>query len=146
MDPEDFVDDVFAPRRFRVDFEFDKLGLKIKGSGKSVLDGVTGQIKSSHVTAVMGPSGAGKSTFVTTLAGKAYYGDPQGTIKINGKIRPLNDFKKVVGFVPQEDIMMRDLTVKENIRFSAHTRLPTDWSTRRKKEVQRCHHASPRPP
>jgi ABC-type multidrug transport system ATPase subunit len=136
IDAEDIIDDVFAPRRFRVDFEFTNLGLNIKGSGKSVLDGVTGEIKSAHVTAVMGPSGAGKSTFVTTLAGKAYYGDSQGIIKINGKIRPLNDFKKVVGFVPQEDIMMRDLTVKENIWFSAQTRLPTNWSTKRKKRYR----------
>ena len=129
-------DDVFAPRRFRVDFEFENLGLKIKGTNKSVLDGVTGKIKSAHVTAVMGPSGAGKSTFVTTLAGKAYYGNPTGTIKINGVVRPLNDFKKVVGFVPQEDIMMRDLTVKENIWFSAQTRLPTNWTTKRKKRYR----------
>ena len=129
-------DDVFAPRRYRVDFEFENLGLKIKGTNKSVLDGVTGKIKSAHVTAVMGPSGAGKSTFVTTLAGKAYYGNPTGTIKINGVVRPLNDFKKVVGFVPQEDIMMRDLTVKENIWFSAQTRLPMNWTTKRKKKYR----------
>ena len=84
----------------------------------------------------MGPSGAGKSTFVTTLAGKAYYGDSTGVILINGKERPLNDFKKVVGFVPQEDIMMRDLTVKENIWFSAQTRLPSNWTTARKKRYR----------
>lgn len=93
--------DVLCARRFRVDFEFRDLGLKIKGSGKSVLAGVTGKIKSAHITAVMGPSGAGKSTFMTTLAGKAYYGDTQGVVLINGVERQLADFKRVVGFVPQ---------------------------------------------
>ena len=130
------IQDVFAPRKFRVDFEFKNLGLKLKSSGRSVLDGVTGKIKSAHITAVMGPSGAGKSTFVTTLAGKSYYGDTVGQILINGEERPLSDFKRVVGFVPQEDIMMRDLTVKENIWFSAQTRLPSDWSVKRKKRYR----------
>ena len=63
-DEEDLYsnEDVFAPRKFRVDFEFKNLGLKLKSSGRSVLDGVTGKIQSAHITAVMGPSGAGKST------------------------------------------------------------------------------------
>lgn len=132
----DAVSDVFARRSFTIDFEFENLGLNLKSSGRSVLAGVTGKISSSRVTAVMGPSGAGKSTFVTTLAGKSYYGDTTGVIKINGIARPLTDFKRVVGFVPQEDIMMRDLSVKENIWFSARTRLPADWNLERKKRYR----------
>ena len=73
---------------------------------------------------------------MTTLAGKSYYGDTVGQILISGKERPLSDFKRVVGFVPQEDIMMRDLTVKENIWFSAQTRLPSNWTTKRKKQYR----------
>ena len=53
MERIDAIDDVLRPREFRVDFSFDNLGLNIKGTGKSVLDGVTGEIKSSHVTAGM---------------------------------------------------------------------------------------------
>lgn len=34
--------------------------------------------------------------------------------------------------VPQDDIMMRDLTVEENIMFAAMTRLPSSWSSDRK--------------
>jgi ABC-type multidrug transport system ATPase subunit len=30
-----------------------------------------------------------------------------------------------VGFVPQDDIMLHELTVKETLRFSAETRLPS---------------------
>ena len=112
--------------RFSIDFTFEKLGLNVKGTGKPVLQGVTGSIHSGRVTAVMGPSGAGKTTFMTTLAGKAYYGDQKGTILLNGKDEPLSKYKNIVGFVPQEDVMMRDMSVKENLAHSAHLRLSND--------------------
>lgn len=124
--------DMFAERKFRINFEFKNLGLKLK-NGAAVLDGVSGSVRSGRVTAVMGPSGAGKSTFVTTLAGKAYYGETQGEILINGKRDSLVNYKSVVGFVPQEDIMMRDMTVKENIWFAAQLRLSNSWTKERKK-------------
>lgn len=34
------------------------------------------------------------------------------------------DIRKVVGFVPQEDVMIRSLTVRDIITFSASYRLP----------------------
>jgi len=33
-------------------------------------------------------------------------------------------YKKVIGFVPQDDTMIRELTVRENILYSARMRLP----------------------
>ena len=35
------------------------------------------------------------------------------------------DIRKVVGFVPQEDVMIRSLTVRDIITFSARYRLPS---------------------
>lgn len=48
----------------------------------------------------------------------------EGHLFINGEEQEIFKFKKVVGFVPQDDIMLRELTVKENIAFSANIRLP----------------------
>jgi ABC-type multidrug transport system ATPase subunit len=31
---------------------------------------------------------------------------------------------EIIGFVPQDDIMLRELSVRENIAFSARVRLP----------------------
>ena len=124
-----------SSEQFTVDFEFENLGLELKSiPGKKVLDGVTGRIRSCRVCAVMGPSGAGKSTFVTTLCGKASYGNQLGTIRINGLEQDLSAFKKLLGFVPQEDIMNRDLTVKEILTNNAQLRLPSylsDYEKRR---------------
>ncbi|EDO42362.1 predicted protein, partial [Nematostella vectensis] len=91
---------------------------------KTVLMGVTGKIKSGEVTAVMGPSGAGKTTFLNTLSGKAYYGTRGGEIFINGKKEDdLDMYRTITGFVPQEDVMHRNLTVKEVLRYQAELRL-----------------------
>ncbi|KAJ3095667.1 hypothetical protein HDU97_006616 [Phlyctochytrium planicorne] len=42
----------------KMEFKFEDLGLKLP-NGKSILQGVTGEIKSGRMTAIMGPSGAG---------------------------------------------------------------------------------------
>lgn len=52
-----------------------------------------------------------------------------GTILINSKEAAMTQFRKVVGFVPQDDIMLRELTVYENILHSANVRLPPDWTS-----------------
>jgi ABC-type nitrate/sulfonate/bicarbonate transport system ATPase subunit len=125
-----------ARKNFTIDFTFNKLGLELKSSKVRVLNDVTGSIRHGRITAVMGPSGAGKTTFLTTLANKSYYGRTLGEVLINGKRDSLNRHRKIVGFVPQEDVMKRGLTVKENLVFAAEARLPRDagWTAQRRRE------------
>jgi ABC-type multidrug transport system ATPase subunit len=48
---------------------------------------------------------------------------------VNGEVvDDLRKWKKLVGFVPQEDVMIRNLTVRDNIGFSANYRLPDSMS------------------
>lgn len=54
-----------------------------------------------------------QTTFLTTLAGRASYGTMEGKIYLNGKEDNLARYPKLVGFVPQEDVMHRNLTVEE---------------------------------
>jgi ABC-type multidrug transport system ATPase subunit len=76
-----------------------------------------------------------RSSFLTTLAGKAYYGELTGHVYLNGKSRHISEFKKIVGFVPQEDIMLRSMTVEEVLLSSALLRLPTSWTYMEKKRM-----------
>lgn len=80
----------------------------------------------------MGPSGAGKTTFLSTLLGKAHYGNLCGSITINGRERGIADYRTVVGFVPQDDIMWRTLKVREVLQYQAKLRLPREWSRERR--------------
>ncbi|KAL9655604.1 hypothetical protein ABK040_002268 [Willaertia magna] len=118
----------FIQEQFTMDIAFEDLGLVLRGSGKKVLAGVTGELKHGHLTAVMGLSGAGKSTFITTLSNRAYYGTQVGKVFVNGKEESLTKYNRRIGFVPQDDIMIPTMTVEETLYFSAMTRLDSRTS------------------
>ncbi|KAI9335097.1 hypothetical protein BDR26DRAFT_805095 [Obelidium mucronatum] len=111
----------------KMNYEFDGLSLTLP-DGKMVLQGVSGSIHAGRMTAIMGPSGAGKTTFMNVLMGKV--ARTSGSLKINNAVAEMKSFKKIIGYVPQEDIMIEELTVKENIWYSARTRLPGSWSNK----------------
>lgn len=58
----------------------------------------------------MGPSGAGKTTFMNCLMGKV----PRtgGALRINHKDLEIHTLRKVIGYVPQDDVMLAELTVR----------------------------------
>ncbi|KAF8577787.1 hypothetical protein K439DRAFT_1655013 [Ramaria rubella] len=100
---------------------------------RTILDGITGHVKPGQVLAIMGASGAGKSTFLDILARKNKKGIVAGTTLVNGRRVKDEDFRKVVGFVDQEDTLMSTLTVYETVLYSALLRLPREMSLEAKK-------------
>ncbi|KAL2896651.1 ABC transporter G family member 24 [Bienertia sinuspersici] len=112
-------------KRPLIEVGFKDLTLTLKGKQRCLLKCLTGKIMPGHITAVMGPSGAGKTTFMSALAGKATGFKRSGLVLINGKPESIHSYKKIVGFVPQDDIVHGNLTVEENLRFSAWCRLST---------------------
>nr|XP_043624309.1 ABC transporter G family member 28-like [Erigeron canadensis] len=114
--------------RPRIEVSFKDLTLTLKGKKKHLLRCVSGKISPGRVSAVMGPSGAGKTTFLSALTGKARGCTVNGSILINGKDESMSSYKKIIGFVPQDDIVHGDLTVEENLWFSAKCRLPAKLS------------------
>ncbi|GAB7328195.1 hypothetical protein MBLNU13_g00219t1 [Cladosporium sp. NU13] len=111
-------------------FDFENLAYETK-SGKKILQDVTGTMPRGSMWGVMGGSGAGKSTFLNVLMGKASH--TGGAVRINGWSKDMNKYKKLIGYVPQDDIVFPELTVRENILHSARCRLPASW---RDKEIQ----------
>ncbi|XWS66190.1 hypothetical protein CRYUN_Cryun05aG0178700 [Craigia yunnanensis] len=111
-------------KRPLIEISFKDLTLTLKGKDKHLLRCVTGKIEPGRITAVMGPSGAGKTTFISALAGKAIGCKMTGLILINGKNESIRSYRKIIGYVPQDDIVHGNLTVEENLRFNAKCRLP----------------------
>lgn len=97
-------------------------------NGRSILEGITGSVRPGQVLAILGSSGAGKSTFLDILARKRKRGIIGGSTLVNGREVSDADFRKVIGFVDQEDTLMSTLTVYETILYSALLRLPRDMS------------------
>ncbi|KAL6748717.1 hypothetical protein V8C86DRAFT_1122712 [Haematococcus lacustris] len=108
----------------RIRLDFHELGLTLAGKGM-VLAGVSGFFPPGKMHAVMGPSGSGKTTFLNVLSGKAH-GAVSGTVFVNGASMPLRKMRHITGFVPQDDIVHEDLSVRENLSYAAHLRLPRD--------------------
>ncbi|XP_071719365.1 putative white-brown complex homolog protein 30 [Rutidosis leptorrhynchoides] len=113
-------------RRPRIEIAFNELTLTLKGKRKCIMRSVSGKLMPGRISAVMGPSGAGKTTFLSALTGKITGCTMSGMILVNGKNESIHCYKKIVGFVPQDDIVHGDLTVEENLRFSARCRLSSD--------------------
>ncbi|GKT52820.1 ATP-binding cassette sub-family G member 2 [Colletotrichum tofieldiae] len=112
---------------FGLSFSYSDLSFQPKKSSKKILQNVTGSIDRGTLTAVMGGSGAGKSTFVNVLMGKTK--NTGGLVAVNNSPDKLKRYKKVIGYVPQDDIVLPELTVYENIVHCAKIRLPQTWST-----------------
>jgi ABC-type cobalamin/Fe3+-siderophores transport system ATPase subunit len=102
---------------------------------KSIIDSISGEVKPGEVLAVMGPSGSGKSTFLDILAQKRKGGVVSGVIKLNDMdwIDPVV-FRKLSGYVDQDDYHTSCLTVREVLLFSANLRLPEGMSDAKKNE------------
>ncbi|KAJ8768627.1 hypothetical protein K2173_023531 [Erythroxylum novogranatense] len=120
------ANDIEIRKRPPIEVAFKDLTLTLKGKNKHLLKCVTGKLSPGRVSAVMGPSGAGKTTFLSALSGKGSGCTVTGMVLVNGKPDPIHSYKKIIGFVPQDDIVHGNLTVEENLWFSARCRLSAD--------------------
>ena len=98
------------------------------GGRKVILRDVSLEIKPGELVAIMGPSGSGKSTLINLLNG--YNRPDSGSVSINGMDieAHFDEFRELIGYVPQDDIIHAELTVWETLYFKGRLRLPKDLS------------------
>ena len=94
--------------------------------GTPLLNPVSLTVYPSELVALMGPAGAGKTTLLKALNG--YSPPASGQVLFNGAnlYRYYDLFRQQMGYVPQDDIVHSQLTVREALYFSA--KLRTDLS------------------
>ena len=74
-------------------------------------------LRNGEMLAIMGGSGTGKTTLLSLLNGSV---KPQeGTITINGHDISEPEAKDLIGYVPQDDLLIEELTVYQNLWFTA---------------------------
>ena len=124
---EDELNLEFVNQSSEVVLEGRRIGVEVAG-GKQILDDVSLAVLPGELVGLMGPSGAGKSTLISALNG--YCPPARGEVTINGRdlYEQYDEFRGMIGYVPQDDIMHADLTVQEALYFSARLRLPKDYS------------------
>ena len=88
-------------------------------SGRAGLQNITISEKGGKLIGIMGASGSGKSTLLNVLNGSEK--PSSGRVLING-VDVHEDQKMirgVVGYIPQDDLLMEDLTVFDNLYYAA---------------------------
>jgi ABC transport system ATP-binding/permease protein len=102
----------------KITFTADHLFYHFK-TGKAALQNVNIAEQGGKLIGVMGASGSGKSTLLNVLNGAE---EPSsGRVLINGIDIHQHPEKVegVVGYIPQDDLLMEDLTVFENLYYAA---------------------------
>jgi len=111
-----------------------------KRPSKDLIKGIYGTLHKGRLIAIMGPSGAGKTTLLSILSNRVQDGKHgtrlKGSLLVNGqKMKYLNDrYRENVGFVMQDDVMLSNLTPREQLKFSAYLRLSRDIPHKEKKQ------------
>lgn len=98
------------------------------GKPKRLLNEISLVVKPRELIGLLGPSGAGKSTLMNALNG--FVPPTSGQVLYNGAdlYQNLDSLKTTVGFVPQEDIMHKQLSVRRCLYYAGKLRLPEDLS------------------
>jgi ABC-type multidrug transport system ATPase subunit len=102
----------------KISFTAENLSFNFREGHKAV-DNVNFSIEEGKLVGILGASGSGKTTLLNLISG--IQKPSSGTVKINGLdvIKNKNLLEGVFGFVPQDDLLIEDLTVFENLYYAA---------------------------
>lgn len=102
----------------KVYFVAEDIEFQFKNSSKGIKK-FSFEKESGHLIGIMGGSGVGKSTLINLLSGKLKPQD--GRITINGLdiYKEPDKIQGLIGFVPQDDLLLEELSVFENLYFNA---------------------------
>ncbi len=103
--------------------------VKMGNKSEVIINDISITIPPRKFVAVVGGSGAGKSTLLDTLNGLRPA--QKGMVLYNGQdyYRNMASFSTQLGYVPQDDIIHRELTVERALYYAAKLRLPSDYTS-----------------
>ncbi len=93
-----------------------------------ILENVTISVYPKEFVALVGASGAGKSTLMNTMTGFNPANGPQSRVLVNGRdlYAHMDEYRTEMGYVPQDDIIHRELTCYTALDYAAQLRMPAD--------------------
>jgi ABC-type multidrug transport system ATPase subunit len=87
--------------------------------GHTAVNNVSFSIEEGNLIGILGASGSGKTTLLNLMCG--IQKPTSGIVKINGLniIENSEAIEGVIGYVPQDDLLIEDLTVFQNLYYAA---------------------------
>ncbi|MFN2543960.1 MAG: FHA domain-containing protein [Actinomycetota bacterium] len=103
-------------------------GLTVHVGKETVLDDVTFELAPNSVLAIVGPTGSGKTTLLRALTG--FRPPDEGEVAFHGHdlYASFEELRRRIGYVPQDEILHRSLTIRRALNFAAELRFPPDAS------------------
>eukprot|EP00752_Nemacystus_decipiens_P016241 g14521.t1 len=101
---------------------FQNLSISSVDPPEHIVANVSGYVVKGGITAVLGPSSSGKSVLMKVLTGRLPTLSCAGEITYLGKTINPHSQANGFGFVPQEDSLIGDLTVRETFEIAARLR------------------------
>ena len=109
--------------------------VRINGAAapQCILHGASVRIRPSEFVCIIGANGAGKSTLMNIMAGRALPSD--GSVLFNGVDLHANfqALKQDIAYVPQQDVLHEQLTLREALDYTARLRLPPDTTSEQRR-------------
>lgn len=96
---------------------------KEKPPAVCILKNVNCEARPGEIMAIVGPSGAGKTTLLDILAGMIPLRRVSGSVLVNEQPMNITQFRRISGYVTQDEVLFPLLTVKETLMYSARLRL-----------------------
>ncbi|MFD2111087.1 ATP-binding cassette domain-containing protein [Thiorhodococcus fuscus] len=97
---------------------------------RHLLNGIGLVIEPGEFVVIFGTSGSGKSTLLDALNGRRPASSGQVLYNDVDLYRFFALFRSGIGYVPQQDIVHRKISVRRALRYTARLRLPHDTSAR----------------
>src|SRR5881394_892152 len=94
------------------------------GGGEIGLEGISFNVVRGELVCVMGASGSGKSTLLRVLAGQLEPTSGQVLLNNQSLYPNLEQLRRYISYIPQEDAFDEHLTISENLQFAAAIRSP----------------------
>jgi ABC-type multidrug transport system ATPase subunit/pSer/pThr/pTyr-binding forkhead associated (FHA) protein len=132
---------LFAPESVEIvdesrNMRLDALHLnQFVGKRVNLLQDISLSVAPREFVAVVGVSGAGKSTLLNALAGFWPASDGEVLVNQTNLYRHFDAFRTDLGYVPQDDIIHKELTSGRALDYAARLRLPSDITTEERKQI-----------
>ena len=104
----------------------DVVGVSRHAGDRQILHDLSFSVAQGELVALVGGSGAGKTTLVETMAGLSP--PSEGTVLHDGTPPRRDGTTSGIGYVPQDDIIHRELPLRRTLRYAAGLRLPAGTS------------------
>ncbi|MEP6909472.1 MAG: ATP-binding cassette domain-containing protein [Actinomycetota bacterium] len=105
---------------------FEARSLTARVDGRVLVDGVGISLRERALLGIVGPSGCGKTTLLHALSGRRPA--TSGTVLYDGLdlYAQYDELRSRIGFVPQDDVLHRELHVEALLEYAAELAFPAD--------------------